>query len=240
MENNPESTAPAVQPSRADFCTIACARMFARDGEVLISPMAAIPRLAARVAKACMQPSLVLSEEASLPYRRVFDVVWMGRRHVMMGASQVDRFGNQNISCIGPHGQPKVQLLGVRGAPGNTINHATSYWVPRHSSRVFVPAVSMVSGIGTDRAATLGKSGRFVDLRGVVSNLGAFDFAGEGGVMRAVSLHPGVTAEEVRDNTGFDVEIAADVPTTEPPTDLQLTWIAHFDAAGSLYTQVPG
>ena len=66
----------------------------------------------------------------------------------MMGASQLDRYGNQNISCIGDWARPKSQLLGVRGAPGNTINHPTSYWVPRHSPRVFVERVDMVSGIG--------------------------------------------------------------------------------------------
>jgi len=47
-----------------------------------------------------------------------------------------------------------AQLLGVRGAPGNTLNHATSYYVPRHSRRVFVEKVDMVSGIGYDRAAS--------------------------------------------------------------------------------------
>ena len=70
----------------------------------------------------------------------------------MMGASQIDRFGNQNISCIGEWRRPKVQLLGARGAPGNTVNHATSYWIPNHSPRVFVEEVHFVSGVGYRRA----------------------------------------------------------------------------------------
>ena len=76
--------------------------------------------------------------EGWMPFRTVFDTLWAGRRHVMMGASQIDQCGNQNIACIGPWAKPKAQLLGVRGAPGNTVNHPTSYWVPNHSPRVFV------------------------------------------------------------------------------------------------------
>ena len=83
-----------------------------------------------------------------MPYRSVFDVVWSGRRHIMMMASQIDRTGNQNISAVGPHDHPKVQLVGVRGAPGNSVNHPTSYWVPDHSPRTFVEHVDVVCGVG--------------------------------------------------------------------------------------------
>ena len=68
----------------------------------------------------------------------MFDWVWSGKRHVMMGATQVDRYGNQNIAAIGDYAKPKAQLLGFRGAPGNTINDTTSYWVPNHCPKVFV------------------------------------------------------------------------------------------------------
>ena len=113
-----------------------------------------------------------------MPYRRVFDVVWSGRRNLIMMASQIDRTGNQNISAIGPWAQPKAQLVGVRGAPGNTVNHTTSYWVPNHSTRSFVEQVDVVSGVGYARAAAAGPSAtRFHEIRFVVSNLGVFDFA---------------------------------------------------------------
>ena len=91
-----------------------------------------------------------------MPFRTIFDLVWHGKRHVMMIPSQVDRYGNMNISAIGDYRRPTVQLLGVRGAPGNSVCHPTSYWVPRHSTRVFVPRVDMVSGVGNDRAAQAG------------------------------------------------------------------------------------
>ena len=228
------------QPARrADYCAIACAEAFRGDGELLVSPMAPIPALGARFAQASFEPLLVLSEDAQLTYKRVFDVVWWGRRHVMMGASQIDRFGNQNISCIGPHAQPKVMLLGVRGAPGNTINHATSYWVGRHNRRIFVPQVSMVSGIGTDKARALGDGGRFFDLRVVVTNLGVFDFNTDDGGMRARSLHPGVTAQAVAEATGFDVQSLDAAPTTAAPTAEQLALLAALDPQGKRFKRVP-
>lgn len=223
----------------ADVCVVACAELFRGDGELLASPMAPIPRLGARLAQATFEPFLVLSDDLQLPYRRVFDVVWAGRRHVFMGASQLDRFGNQNISCIGPHERPTVMLLGVRGAPGNTINHATSYWVQRHSTRVFVPRVSMVSGIGTDKAAQLGAGGRFFDLRAVVTNLGVFDFATPSGSMRARSLHPGVSVARVREATGFGVEVAADVDVTAAPTAAQHELLRSLDPQGERYRWLP-
>ena len=157
-----------------------------------------------------------------MPYRRVFDVVWSGRRHVMMGASQIDRFGNQNISCVGPHARPKAQLVGMRGAPGNTVNHPTSYWIPGHSTRVFVPKVDMVCGVGYDRAATLGRAGRFHGLRRVVTNLAVLDFDTPDHAMRLVSCHPGVTVDDVVKATGFPLVIPEHVPATRAPSAEEL------------------
>jgi len=111
----------------------------------------------------------------------------------------------------------------MRGAPGNTINHATSYWVPGHSDRVFVEKVDVVTGIGYDRAAALGPvASRFHEIRRVVSNLGVFDFATSDHRMRLASLHPGVTLDEVKKNTAFELVVAADVPTTRTPTESEL------------------
>jgi acyl CoA:acetate/3-ketoacid CoA transferase beta subunit len=137
----------------------------------------------------------------------------------MMGATQIDRYGNQNIACIGPFEKPKAQLLGMRGAPGNTINHPTSYWVPNHSTKTFVEKVDVVSGIGYDRAAALGPAAsRFHEIRRVVSNLGVFDFETPDHRMRLRSIHPGVTVEDVVQNTGFELVIPADGALTRTPT----------------------
>jgi acyl CoA:acetate/3-ketoacid CoA transferase beta subunit len=144
----------------------------------------------------------------------------------MMGATQVDRHGNQNIACIGDFAKPKVQLLGMRGAPGNTINHPTSYWVPNHGPKVFVENVDVVSGLGYDRAAKLGeRAARFHEIRRVVSNLGVFDFETPERVMRLASVHPGVAVEQVVESTGFELVIDDDVPETRAPTGEELRLI---------------
>lgn len=161
--------------------------------------------------------------EGWLPYRQVFELLWSGRRHVMMGATQIDRYGNQNIACIGDYAQPKAQLLGMRGAPGNTINHPTSYWVPNHSAKVFVEKVDVVTGIGYDRAAALGpRASRFHEIRRVVSNLGVFDFDTPDHRMRLASVHAGVSVDEVVEQSGFELVIPDSVPQTRAPSDAEL------------------
>ena len=176
------------------------------------------------------------------PYRTMFDVVWSGRRHVMMGATQVDRFGNQNIAGLGgTPTRPKTQLLGFRGAPGNTINDTTSYWVPQHGPRVFVEAVDIVTGIGYDRAAALGpEASRFHEIRRVVSNLGVFDFETPDHAMRIRSIHPGVTVDEIVAATGFELVIPDDVAESRLPTDEELTLIREvIDPKGLREREVP-
>ena len=148
-----------------------------------------------------------------------------------MMASQVDRYGNQNLSAIGDWARPKAQLVGVRGAPGNTINHTTSYWVPSHSKRSFVEHVDFVCGIGYDRAEAIGPAARFHEIRFVISNLGVFDFETPDKTMRIRSVHPGVTVEEVREATGFGLaqETGVDVPETRLPTEHELELIRGLD-----------
>jgi acyl CoA:acetate/3-ketoacid CoA transferase beta subunit len=179
--------------------------------------------------------------EGWLPYRAVFTMVAAGRRHVMMGASQLDQFGNQNISCIGDWARPRAQLLGVRGAPGNTINHPTSYWVPRHSGRVFVERVDMVGGIGYDRAAGLGPdAARFHELRVVVTDLAVLDFATPDHALRLRSTHPGVSVSQVTAATGFPLAVPDQVPQTRLPTRAELRLIRDcLDPAGLRDRELP-
>jgi acyl CoA:acetate/3-ketoacid CoA transferase beta subunit len=116
-------------------------------------------------------------------------------------------------------------MFGVRGAPGNTINHPTSYWVGKHTSRVFCDTVDIVSGVGYDQIDPENPAYRFHHLHRVVSNLGVFDFGGPDHTFRALSLHPGVTADQVADNTSFEVAGLADAGVTREPTDEELRLI---------------
>ncbi|GAA1267444.1 CoA-transferase [Pseudonocardia aurantiaca] len=242
---NNGAASPAEAATLAEICAVACARAWEGDGEILASPITLIPSIAARLARATTDPDLLLSDgEASLaggvwavgddppeiegwlPYRAVFDVCWAGKRHVMMGPVQLDRFGNANISAIGDFDRPERALLGMRGAPGNTVNHPTSYWVRKHRPRVFVDKVDVVCGIGYDRAAAAGPTAQeFLDLRRVVSDLAVLDFGGPDGAMRLVSTHPGVTVDEVVEATGFELAMADEVVTTPLPTAEELRLI---------------
>ena len=228
------------EPTRAEICVAASAEAWRGDGALLASPMGLIPALAARLAQLTFEPDLLVSDgqayllapgmdrviEGWLPFRLVLRLAAAGRRHVMMGASQLDQFGNQNISCIGDWHRPRAQLLGVRGAPCNTINHPTSYWVPRHSPRVFVEHVDMVSGVGYDRAAGLGpQAARFHEVRVVVSNLAVLDFATPDHRMRLRSVHPGVAVSEVAAATGFPLSVPDEVPSTRLPSPAELALI---------------
>jgi acyl CoA:acetate/3-ketoacid CoA transferase beta subunit len=240
--------------TRADVCAIANADLFLTDGEILASPMGTMPMIGARLARLTTSPDLLISDgeafllaetpaigasspiEGWLPYGKVFDVVAKGTRHVIMGANQVDRYGNQNISCFGPHDKPTRQMFGVRGGPGNTANHRTSYWVPKHSARVFVNTVDMVSGVGYDRA--VGSAGKYHDVHRVVSNLAVLDFGGVGHTMRLVSVHPGVEVEEVVANTSFELD-TSDVSVTRLPTDDELRLLEVIDPKGFRSKEVP-
>lgn len=248
--------------TRAEVCAVAVAEAFRGDGERLASAFGAVPAIGVRLAKLTFEPDLLMTDgvaylradvppvtgeatgepivEGWLPFRRVFDLLWNGRRHVIMTATQIDRYGNHNFACIGPHKQPKAQLLGMRGAPGNTINHPTSYWVPNHSTRVFVDHVDVVSGVGYDRARELEDGARFHEIRRVVSNLGVFDFATPDNRMRVASLHPGVGVDEVVEQTGFELVIPDEVPETRLPTGEELRLIRDvLDPGDSRSNEVP-
>jgi acyl CoA:acetate/3-ketoacid CoA transferase beta subunit len=225
--------------TRAEVCVVACAEAWRGDGEVLAAAMGTCSILGARLARMTFEPGLLTTDggallttgaiplgadagpvEGGLPFRDHLWLVAAGRRHVMMGASQIDPYGNTNISAIGAWERPKAQLLGSRGAPGNTRCNPTSYWIPRHSPRVFVEKVDFVSGVGTDRGA--------FDLRRVVTDLAVLDFGGPGCTLRLVSTHPGVTVEQVTEATGFELAVPAEVPATRTPDEEELRLLREF------------
>jgi acyl CoA:acetate/3-ketoacid CoA transferase beta subunit len=248
--------------ARADVCAVAVAEVFRGDGEILANPIGTIPMVGGRLARATFEPDLMMTDgEAALiandgafewpdgkvletwnPYRRMFDIVWSGRRHVIMSPTQIDRYGNMNFAAIGGDlAQPKVQLLGLRGAPGNTICHPTSYWVGNHNAKTFVEQVDVVCGIGYDRAAELGPvASRFHEIRRVVTNLCVIDFETPDHRMRLRSVHPGVAVGEVVEATGFDLVIPDEVPVSRLPTDEELRLLYEvIDPANLRAREVP-
>lgn len=235
-----------------DLLITACARAWENDGEVLASGIGVVPRLAASLAMQ-RNPDLMMTDseaymvsepvpvgprngyepkrETWMGFSRIFDNVWSGKRHALVGPTQIDRFGQANISAIGDYDQPKIQMLGVRGFPGNSISHANSFFVPNHSKRVFVDGeVDMVASIGYNpERLPKGHSLDDIEIRLIVTNLCVMDFGGPDHQIRLVSLHPDVTKGQVIENTGFEVSIPDEVPVTPVPTDEEITLIERFD-----------
>jgi len=237
----------------AELLICACAEVWRDEGEVLATGIGIIPRLAQGLAKRTHSPELMVTDgeaylsntpvtlgaqshegrtyEGYMPYSRVFDLLWHGRRHALVGPVQVDRWGQANISCIGDFAKPKRQMLGLRGFPGNSINHVNSMFVPNHSPRVFVEGqVDLVCSVGyRDENWPEGVRRDLMGIHRVVSNLCVMDFGGPGHAIRVVQLHPGVRFDEVQAATGFPLLQAEACCETPHPTDEQLAVIRELD-----------
>ena len=222
--------------SLAEICISAASKAWKDDGEILATGIGLIPRIAAGLAKLTQNPDLMMTDgetyliskpapmgkrdasndqvEGYMSYSRVFDNLWGGKRHAMVTPTQIDCFGQTNISTIGEYTSPKVQLLGVRGFPGNFINHKNSIFIPNHSVKTFVNGeVDMVSGMGYKNKQL--SNGKF-EIKVVVTNLGVFDFNGTDNSMQLLSLHPGASVDDVRLNTGFELSISSETVTPMP------------------------
>ena len=107
-----------------------------------------------------------------------------------------------------------IRDRGVRGFPGNFINHKNSIFIPNHSVKTFVNGeVDMVSGMGYKNKQL--SNGKF-EIKVVVTNLGVFDFNGTDNSMQLLSLHPGASVDDVRLNTGFELSISSETITPMP------------------------
>ena len=188
------------EPTLVDRIICAAALAWKDDGEVLATGIGIVPRLAASLCMASINRDLMMTDseawivqepvpigprsgphgdyqiqrESHMGFARIFDNVWGGKRHAMVGPTQIDRFGQANISMIGSdYARPKSMMLGVRGFPGNSINHANSFFVPNHSPKVFVAGeVDMVASAGYN-AARLARGWTLdeIDIRLLVTNL---------------------------------------------------------------------
>jgi glutaconate CoA-transferase subunit B len=145
-----------------------------------------------------------------------------------LGGAQIDPFGNLNTVTIGEHDHPKARLPGSGG--GNDVG--SQCWrtvaIMQHDKRRFVPKVDFLttpgylSGPGARERAGLPAGTRPIN---VVSTLALMDYDdGPGGSyrMRLAATHPGVTVQEVIDNTGFELIIPDQVPVNPPPSDEEL------------------
>jgi glutaconate CoA-transferase, subunit B len=233
--------------SLAELCICAAAEAWRDDGEVLATGITVLPRLATGLAKLTINPALMMTDaechfvsepvpvgprgdyrpkvEGWAPYLRTFDNLWGGKRHAMVLPTQLDRFGQTNISTIGERARPKAALLGARGYPGNSIHHPNSYFIPVHNTRSLVAGeVDFVCSAGYNPERWVGgRKPLGLDLRLIVTDLAVLDFEGPDKAIRVRSLHPGVSFEQAQANTGFALARPQQIPITPAPTAQQLS-----------------
>jgi glutaconate CoA-transferase subunit B len=151
-----------------------------------------------------------------------------------LGASQIDRYGNINTTVIGGYDAPKVRLPGSGGACEIAINAKKVFVIMPQSRRSFVERIDFKTSPG--HLAGSRPAGWGVGPAVVVTQLGLYRFDETGEIVLA-SLHPGLTADEARDNTAWDLKIAPDVRETPSPTEEELRLIREeLDPEGA-YTR---
>lgn len=151
---------------------------------------------------------------------------WLQAGRVDVGflsAAQIDRFANLNSTVIGDYHHPKVRLPGAGGAPEIASSAGEVIVMLRHSTRAFVEEVDFVTsvGFGVKGAGRDGHTGSGPAV--VITDLGILEPNPETYELELVAVHPGVTVEEVIDQTGWDLAISDSLVTTEAPTPEELS-----------------
>ena len=242
---------------RADeMMTVAAAREL-RDGEVCFVGIG-LPSTAANLARGMHAPAVVLIYESgtigSKPTRLPLSIgdgdlaetadsvvsvpeifnYWLqgGRIDVgFLGAAQIDRHGNLNSTVIGAYDEPKVRLPGAGGAPEIAAQARRVITIIRQSPRSFVGELDFKSSLGardqiviTDLGVLRKGSDPAADpLRAAAP--GGSDPRGE---LVLDALHPGVELEQAREATGWDLKVADDLRTTDPPTERELALLREL------------
>lgn len=239
--------------SLAELVIVACAEIWRGNGEIMATGIGPLPRIGVGLARLTFAPEVQTTDgetwytsepvgpgprvrepeiEGIAHHDRIFFSLWSGRRHALTAPVQIDRFGQTNLSIIGDHRKPRTAMLGARGLPGNSVSHPNSFFFPNHSKRAFVEGeVDFVCSAGYNPARYVdNRPPRYLELRFIITNLCVMDFGGPAHQIRVISLHPGVTFDEVQDNSGFPLAKIADiVPATPAPTAEQLAIIAKLD-----------
>jgi glutaconate CoA-transferase, subunit B len=234
--------------SSSELMTINSARLL-RDGDVVFVGVG-LPNLACNLARRTHAPNLLMIYEAGVigaqPARlplsigdptlvsgstavcSMYDIftLYLQRGNVdvgFLGGAQIDRFGNINATVIGEYDHPKVRLPGSGGSMEIAAWANRCYVMTPHQKRRFPAQVDFRTSAGflsgSGERESLGLRGR--GPQAVVTDLGILT-PDETGELVLSALHPGVTVEQARANTGWDLKTAAEVSTTEPPTEAEL------------------
>ena len=152
-----------------------------------------------------------------------------------LGASQIDRYGNINTTVIGDYSNPKVRLPGSGGACDISINARKVFVIMPQSKRTFVETVDFVTSPG-HLAGSRPQDWLGAGPEVVVTGLGTYKFDGSG-QMYLATLHPGVTVDQVAENTSWDIAIGDDVTETSAPTQQELNLIREELDPDGIFTR---
>jgi glutaconate CoA-transferase, subunit B len=163
---------------------------------------------------------------------------WLQGGRITVGflsGAQVDKFGNLNSTVIGPYAKPKVRLPGAGGAPEIATHCRQFFIVMRHNPQAFVERIDFLTSLGHGRTGTERKA-LGIGTKGptlIVSDLCILKPDPETNEFAVVSLHPGVTAAEVRESTGWKVRFVPNVEETPAPSGEELRVLRDLHAGGS-------
>lgn len=140
-----------------------------------------------------------------------------------LGAAQIDKLGRINTTIIGgTYEHPKLRLPGAGGAPEIATSAKEVWIVLKQSKRSFVDQLAFVTSSGFVERPVTNARGRGRTQTTVVSDLGVMRSHPVTHELELVAVHPGVTVEQVRENTGWDLKVSSEVQETRPPTDEEL------------------
>lgn len=160
---------------------------------------------------------------------------WLQGGRITIGflsGAQVDRYGNLNSTVIGSYRQPKVRLPGAGGATEIAASCGRVFIIMRHHPRAFVPKLDFLTTLGH---GPTGRERRQIGIATdgpvlLVSDLCILEPEPETNEFVVTSLHPGITCQQVRQKTGWNVRFAADLRETEPPSDRELEILRDLNA----------
>ena len=149
-----------------------------------------------------------------------------------LGTAQIDRFANLNTTLIGDYREPKVRLPGGGGAPEIATSAGEVFITLKHSKRAFVKDVDFITtvGFGRDGKAREGVPNIGRGPSRVITDLCVMKPDAETRELVVVSLHPGVTREDVIEATGWEIRFADQLETTPEPGEKELSILRELKA----------
>jgi len=244
------ATADGLQASAGELQTIVAARRLRSTRTVFIG--VGRPSTAALLARIVHNPGLVLVYESGTIGAKPFHIplsigdgelaqtadsivsvpemfnYWIGPGRIdvaFLGAAQIDPHANLNSTVIGDYDHPKTRLPGAGGAPEIAASCGEVIVIAPHTKRTFVEKLDFCTtvghGDGPGARERLGFRGK--GPTAVITDLGVLEPDPETKVLVLAQIYPGVDVDGVREQTGWDLEVASELQTTEPATAEELS-----------------